>query len=127
LDLVTKIDVLWFLLPAEEWKLYLRFVRIRYQIFYLIIQSFTFTRMYPKVSGLSRDEVYAFLWYYYIRSNKKGYGGNTHHTDSQNTQPHLVAELYHLQFSLQAASPDTFGYTHISICYNFIRLCPLLL
>jgi hypothetical protein len=26
---------------------------------------------------------------------------------------HLVAELYHLQFSLQAASPETFGYTLI--------------
>jgi hypothetical protein len=26
-------------------------------------------------------------------------------------QLHLVAELYHLQFSLQAASPETFGYT----------------
>jgi hypothetical protein len=27
-------------------------------------------------------------------------------------QLHLVAEIYHLQFSLQAASPETFGYTH---------------
>jgi hypothetical protein len=26
-------------------------------------------------------------------------------------QVHLVTELYHLQFSLQAASPETFGYT----------------
>jgi hypothetical protein len=26
-------------------------------------------------------------------------------------QLHLVAELYYLQFSLQAASPETFGYT----------------
>jgi hypothetical protein len=25
-------------------------------------------------------------------------------------QLHLVAELYHLQFSLQVASPETFGY-----------------
>jgi hypothetical protein len=24
---------------------------------------------------------------------------------------HLVAELYHLQFSLQAVCPETFGYT----------------
>jgi hypothetical protein len=31
------------------------------------------------------------------------------------TQPHLVTrELYHLQFSLQAASPETFGYTFVS-------------
>jgi len=29
---------------------------------------------------------------------------------------HLVADLYHLQFSLQAASPETFGYdlVHLS-------------
>jgi len=26
---------------------------------------------------------------------------------------HLVADLYHLQFSLQAAGPETFGYTFV--------------
>jgi hypothetical protein len=31
-------------------------------------------------------------------------------------QSHLVVESYHLQFSLQAASPETFGYTLVS-CY----------
>jgi hypothetical protein len=45
--------------------------------------------------------------------NTKGYGGKTHWTDSQNSD--TIApngrELYHLQFSLQAASPETFGYT----------------
>jgi hypothetical protein len=48
-----------------------------------------------------------------LRSNTKGYGGKTHYTDSQNsdtTAPH-GRELYHLQFSLQAASPETFDYT----------------
>jgi hypothetical protein len=29
------------------------------------------------------------------------------------TQLHLVAESLHLQFSLQAASPETFGRPHI--------------
>jgi len=43
----------------------------------------------------------------------KGYGVKTHWTDSQNsyTTAHSGRELYHLQFSLQAASPETFGYT----------------
>jgi hypothetical protein len=48
-----------------------------------------------------------------LRSNKKGYGGETHYTDSQKsdtTEP-SGSELYHLQFSLQAVSPVTFGYT----------------
>jgi len=30
-------------------------------------------------------------------------------------QLHLVAELYHLQFSLQAASPETFGYSLVVV------------
>jgi hypothetical protein len=50
---------------------------------------------------------------YSLRSNTKGYGDKTHWTDSQNsyaTAPNS-RELYHLQFSLQVASPETFGYT----------------
>jgi len=48
-----------------------------------------------------------------LRSNTKGYGGKTHWTDSQNRDKTASSgrELYHLQFSLQAASPETFGYT----------------
>jgi hypothetical protein len=48
-----------------------------------------------------------------LRSNTKGYGGKTHYTDSQNSDTTASSgrELYHLQFSLQAASPETFGYT----------------
>jgi hypothetical protein len=48
-----------------------------------------------------------------LRSNAKGYGGRTHWTDSRNsdTTARNGRELYHLQFSLQAASPETFGYT----------------
>jgi hypothetical protein len=33
-------------------------------------------------------------------------------------QLHVVAELCHLQFSLQAASPETFGYT-VVLMYVF--------
>jgi len=36
----------------------------------------------------------------------------THYTGSQNSDTTVPSgrELYHLQFSLQAASPETFGY-----------------
>jgi hypothetical protein len=48
-----------------------------------------------------------------LRSNTKGYGGKTHYTDSQNSDTTVSSgrELHHLQFSLQAANPETFGYT----------------
>jgi hypothetical protein len=36
------------------------------------------TRVYPKVSGLSRDEIYASNNKHWLRSNIKGYGGKTH-------------------------------------------------
>jgi hypothetical protein len=51
-----------------------------------------------------------------LRSNMKGYGGKTHYTDSQNNDTTALGgrELYHLRFSLQAASPETFGYTLVS-------------
>jgi hypothetical protein len=32
-------------------------------------------------------------------------------------------ELYHLQFSLQAASPETFGYTLVSFSVEFVPSC----
>jgi hypothetical protein len=42
-----------------------------------------------------------------------GYGDKTHYTESQNS--YITApsgrEQYHSQFSLQVASPETFGYT----------------
>jgi hypothetical protein len=52
-----------------------------------------------------------------LRSNIKGYGGKTHYTDSQNSATIALngGELYHLQFWLQAASPETFGYTLVFI------------
>jgi hypothetical protein len=59
------------------------------------------------------NEINAYVWYYSLRSNTKGYGGKTHYTDSQNsdkTAPNC-RELCHFQFWLQVASPETFGYT----------------
>jgi hypothetical protein len=52
-----------------------------------------------------------------LRSNTKGYGGKTHYTDSQNNDTTATSgrELYHLQFSLQEASPETFGYIIVSL------------
>jgi hypothetical protein len=51
------------------------------------------------------------------RSNTKGYGGKTHYTDSQNIDKTAPSgrELYHLQFSLQAVSSETSGYTLVFI------------
>jgi hypothetical protein len=48
-----------------------------------------------------------------LRSNTKGYGGKSHWTDSQNSDTIAPSgrELYHLEFSLRAASPETSGYT----------------
>jgi hypothetical protein len=56
--------------------------------------------------------MYAYLWYYSFNSNTKGYGSKTHQADSQNNDTTAPSgrELYHLQFSLQETSPETFGY-----------------
>jgi hypothetical protein len=69
--------------------------------------------VYPKVSGLVDNEIYAYKNKHLLRSNTKGYGGKTHYTSSQNNDTSAPSgrELYHLQFSLQAASPETSGYT----------------
>jgi hypothetical protein len=55
-----------------------------------------------------------------LRSNTKGYGGKTHYKDSQNSNTTATSgrELYHLQFSLRAASPETFGYI---LVYTYIH------
>jgi hypothetical protein len=77
--------------------------------------AFAMTRVYPKVSGLSHNETNNSNNKLSLRNNKKGYGGKTHYTNSQNSYTTAPSgkELYHLQFSLQAASPKTFGYTLI--------------
>jgi len=59
------------------------------------------------------NEIYSYNNEHSLRSNTKGYSGKTYYTGSQNsyTTRSSGRELYHLQFSLQAASPVTFGYT----------------
>jgi hypothetical protein len=68
-----------------------------------------------KFSNCVDNEIYAYNNKHSLRSNIKGYGGKTHYTDSQNSDKTVpnARELYNLQFSLQAASPETFGYTLI--------------
>jgi hypothetical protein len=63
------------------------------------------------------NETYAYICYYSFLSPSKGHGVKSHNkTDSQNSDTTAPSgrELYHLQFSLQAASPETFGYTLVS-------------
>jgi hypothetical protein len=54
----------------------------------------------------------AYIWYYSFLSPSKEHGVKTHKTDSQNsdTTESDGRELHHLQFSLQGANPETFGY-----------------
>jgi hypothetical protein len=48
-----------------------------------------------------------------LRRNTEGYGNKTHYTDLQDSDTTAPSgrELYHLQFSLQVASTETFEYT----------------
>jgi hypothetical protein len=65
------------------------------------------TKVYPKVSEQSHNGINSNNNNKHsLRSNKKYYSGKTHYTDSQNsdTTAHSGKELYHLQFSVQAAS-----------------------
>jgi hypothetical protein len=50
----------------------------------------------------------------------------SHYTDSQNSDTTAPSgrELYHLQFSLQAASPETFGYTLV-LTWTFHGFLPI--
>jgi hypothetical protein len=80
--------------------------------------------VYPKVSGLSHKEINKSNNKHSLRSNKKSYGNKTYYTDPQNgdtTAPSGI-ELHHLQFSLRAASPETFGYTPIQISGEFFYM-----
>jgi hypothetical protein len=73
----------------------------------------THTRVYPKVSGLGHNGINSSNNEHSLRSHTNGYGGKTRYTDSQNSDTTAPSgrELCHLQFSMQAASPETFGYT----------------
>jgi hypothetical protein len=76
-----------------------------------------FKRVYPEVSGLRHNEINNNNNKHLLRSNTKDYGGKTHHIDLQNSNTTAPSgrELYHLQFSLQTASPETFGCTHVHL------------
>jgi hypothetical protein len=78
--------------------------------------------MYQKVSGLSRNEI-NINNKHSLRSNTKVYGGKIHQTDSQNSDTTALSdrELYHLRFSLQAVSPETFGYTVVCM-YVYVHI-----
>jgi hypothetical protein len=56
----------------------------------------SFIRIYPKVSGLSHNEINNNK--HSLRRNTKGYGGKTHYADSQNSDTTAPSgrELYHL-------------------------------
>jgi hypothetical protein len=72
-----------------------------------------------KVPDWVNKEIYAYNNKHSLRSNIKDYGGKTHKTDSQNSDKTAPSgrELYHWQFSLQAVSPETFGYTLVLPSY----------
>jgi hypothetical protein len=71
------------------------------------------------------NEIYAYNDKLSLRSNIKGYDGQTHLIDSQNSDTTAPSgrELYHLQFSLHAASPETFGYTLVYYYPMLQNLC----
>jgi hypothetical protein len=70
-------------------------------------------RVYSKVPDCINNEINNNNKH--LRSNTKGYGGKTHYTDSQNSDTTAPSgrELYCLQFLLQAASLETYGYTPV--------------
>jgi hypothetical protein len=69
--------------------------------------------VYPKVSGLSHNEININNNKHPLRSIANGYGGKIRWNDSQNSDTTAPSgrELYYLQLLLQAASPEAFGYT----------------
>jgi hypothetical protein len=84
-------------------------------LFIIIILS-SHLKVYKGVSKSSRTEsitkhiyIYAYNNKHWMRSNTKGYGGKTHWTNSQNSD--TTAPSGREVYDLQAASPETFGYT----------------
>jgi hypothetical protein len=75
--------------------------------------------VYPKVSGLNHNEINKKKKKnkHSLRRNTKGYGDKTRWNVSNNSDTTAPSgrELYHLQFSLQAVIPKTFGYTFVRL------------
>jgi hypothetical protein len=71
---------------------------------------------------LDDNEIYTYNNKHSLRSNTKGYGGKTHYTSSQNSGKTALSgrELFHLQFSLQVASPESFGYTLVLLLMEYV-------
>jgi len=80
------------------------------------------TKVYPKVSGLGYNEITNNNNEHSLASKTKGYGVKSHVTESYNSDTTAPSgrELYHLQFSLQTASPRTYGYTLIHYNCNIV-------
>jgi hypothetical protein len=80
------------------------------------------TRVCPKVCGLSHTELNNNK--HSLRSNTKGLQRQYLLADSQNGDKTAASgrELYHLQFSLHAASPETFGCTIVCLSYSYQAL-----
>jgi hypothetical protein len=99
--------------------MYTKGTRTVYKNVFLWSMNFTLLRhvrgCIQKFPDWVDDEIYAYNNKYSLRSNTKGYGGKTFLTDSLNsdTSAPSGSKLYHLQFSLLAASPETFRYSLI--------------
>jgi hypothetical protein len=81
--------------------------------------------MYQGVSESFRTESTNNYSKHSFRSYTKGYSGKTHYTDLQNsnTTAHSGRVLYHLQFSLQGTSPETFGNTFVCMYVLCVFVC----
>jgi hypothetical protein len=120
---------------ASGWRLQENFKGI-YEVAAILISRIVGTDMCPvrpygkhvrgciqKFPDWIDKEIYAYNDKGSSRNNTKGYGGKTHWTDPQNSDITISSgrELYHLQFSLQEASPETFGY---ALVVGFLPVCP---
>jgi hypothetical protein len=119
----------WWPLHRKVWSqcvLFGRDIKVMHKTFFSFTRFSVFIRWcIQKFLDWVDNEICAYLWYCSLRSNIRGYGGKTHSTDSQNSDTIAPSgrELYHLQFSLQAASSEIFGYTVVREFYVVGHLC----
>jgi hypothetical protein len=105
-------------IPFEAWT----FVTLFYHIMTQALRKADIRRRIQKFSDWVDNEINSNNNKHSLRSNTKCYGGKTHYLDSQNidTTTPSGRELYHLQFLLQATSPETFRYTIVQSEYLII-------
>jgi hypothetical protein len=53
-------------------------IRGKYKMYETLDSHHITTTVYPKVSGLSHNEIYAYSWHYSLLYPSKSYGGKTH-------------------------------------------------